>query len=221
VVHDPGYDPIRSFAPVAHISDSTTFLATRRGLAARSVSELIAYARAHPGQLNYASAGTGNQTHLVGELFRTRTATDIVHVPYKSGGEMLSALLAEQVDLAFIDVSILLPLLHEGRLNALAALSTARHPLLPDVPTMAESGFPDFVAGYWTGLVAPAGTPAAVIQTLNRAVNEALRSPEVIANLRRLGASGAPGTPEEFGALIASDVKRWAAMARKVKISAN
>ena len=157
---NPGYDPIKSFAPVAKISDSTTILIVPTNFPANSVAELVAYAKANPGKLSYSSAGYGNQTQLAAELLLARAGIKAVHVPYKSGAEMVTAVLSEQVQMTFPDVSILLPLIHDEKVKALAVTSAARHPQLPDVPTMAESGIPDYVTTFWTGVVVPAGTPA-------------------------------------------------------------
>ena len=160
LVKNPGYDPIKSFAPVAKISDSTTVLVVPPSFPANSIAELVAYAKANPGKLSYASAGHGNQTQLAAELLLARAGIKAVHVPYKSGAEMVTAVLGEQVQMTFPDISILLPLIQEKKIKALAVTSATRHPQLPDVPTMAESGIADYVTTFWTGVVAPAGTPA-------------------------------------------------------------
>src|SRR5262249_6029629 len=140
VVENPGYHPLRSFVAVAKLGESTSVLATPANFPARSVEEFVAQARAQPGKLSYASAGTGNLTQLLAEVFKMRTGTDIVHIPYKSGAEMVTAILSQQVQMAFPDVSIVIPLVREGKLKALGVSSARRHPKLPDVPTMVESG---------------------------------------------------------------------------------
>src|SRR5689334_19766015 len=156
LVKNPGYDPIKSFAPVAKVADSTLVLVVPAALPVSSVKDFVAYAKANAGKLSYASAGAGNQTQLLAELFKSKTGTDLVHVPYKSGAEMVTAILGGQVQMAFPDISILLPLIREGKLKALAVTSLARHPGLPDVPTMGESGIADFVMTFWSGVIAPA-----------------------------------------------------------------
>jgi tripartite-type tricarboxylate transporter receptor subunit TctC len=158
LVKNPGYDPIKSFAPVAKVADSTLVLVVPANFPANSVQEFVAHAKANPGKLSFASAGVGNQTQLLAELFKSKAGLDIVHVPYKSGAEMVTAILSEQVHMAFPE-SILIPLIREGKLKALAVTSAKRHPQLPDVPTMIESGIPDYVMTFWSGVVAPAGMP--------------------------------------------------------------
>src|SRR5215831_11849868 len=188
LMKNPGYDPIRSFAPVAKIADSTLVLVTPASFPASSVKEFIAYAKANAGKLSYASAGVGNQTQLLAELFKSKAGIDVVHVPYKSGAEMVTAILSEQVQMAFPDVSILIPLIREGKLRALAVTSATRHPQLPDVPTITESGIGDFSLTFWTGVVAPAATPQAVVDILNGAINSGLKSAPVQEALAQMGA---------------------------------
>jgi tripartite-type tricarboxylate transporter receptor subunit TctC len=154
---NPGFDPDKSFAPISKLTESTAVLVAPPSLAANTVAELIAFAKANPGKLNYSSAGTGNQTHLNGEVFKVKAGIDIVHVPYKSGAEMVTSLLSNQAQLSFIDISILLPLIKEGKLKPLAVTAGRRHPALPDVPTLTESGI-QHVATFWTGVLAPAAT---------------------------------------------------------------
>ena len=217
---NPGYDPITSFVPVAKVSDSSTLLIVHPKFPVNSIRELVAYAKANPGKLSYASAGPGNQTHLAAELLRARAAIDVVHVPYKSGAEMVTAVLSEQVQMAFPDVSILLPLIRDGKVKALAVTSAARHPQLPDVPTMAESGIADYVTTFWTGVVAPAGTPAAVVDRLNAAINAGLASQEMKDTLANVGAVASPGSPQEFAAFIGAETKKWSAIAKTAGIAA-
>jgi tripartite-type tricarboxylate transporter receptor subunit TctC len=214
LVKSPGYDPIKSFAPVGKISDSTTILVVPINFPANTVAELVAYAKANPGKLSYSSAGYGNQTQLAAELLLARTGIKAVHVPYKSGAEMVTAVLSEQVQMSFPDVSILLPLIAEKRIKALAVTSAARHPRLPGVPTMAEAGIPDYVTTFWTGVVVPAGTASDIVGKLNTALNDGLKSALVHDSLGKVGAQPAPGSPQQFGAFIVSVVSKWAAIAR-------
>ncbi len=214
LVKNPGYDPVKSFAPVGKISDSTTILVVPIDFPANTVAELVAYAKANPGKLSYSSAGYGNQTQLAAELLLARAGIKAVHVPYKSGAEMVTAVLSEQVQMSFPDVSILLGLIAEKKIKALAVTSAARHPQLPDVPTMAEAGIPDYVTTFWTGVVVPAGTPADIIGKLNAALNDGLNSALVHDSLGKVGAQPAPGSPQQFGAFIASEMSKWAAIAR-------
>jgi tripartite-type tricarboxylate transporter receptor subunit TctC len=214
VYKNPGYDSLKSFAPIAKIADSTTILVVPAQFPANTVQELIAYAKAHPGKLNYSSAGAGNQTQLVAELFKLKAGVDIVHVPYKSGAEMVTSILSDQAQVSFPDISILLPLILEKKIKALAVTGTQRHPALPDVPTMIESGIPDFVATFWTGVVAPAGTPPDAIQKLNGAINDGLRSPQVTDTLTKMGLQGDPKSPQEFAAFILAETRKWSAVAK-------
>jgi len=216
---NPGYDPIASFSAVAKVSDSSTILIVYPSFPAKSVSDLVAYAKANPGKISYASAGPGNQTHLAAELLRARAGIDIVHIPYKSGAEMVTAVLSEQVQMAFPDVSILLPLIREGKVKALAVTSGRRHPQLPDVPTMAESGIADYVTTFWTGVIAPAGTPTAIVDKLNAAINTGLASPEIKDTLAKVGAEAASGSPQDFAAFIASETKKWSAIAKTAGVT--
>jgi len=214
LVKNPGYDPVKSFAPVGKISDSTTILVVPINFPANTVAELVAYAKANPGKLSYSSAGYGNQTQLAAELLLARAGIKAVHVPYKSGAEMVTAVLSEQVQMSFPDVSILLGLIAEKKIKALAVTSAARHPQLPDVPTMAEAGIADYVTTFWTGVIVPPATPAEIIGKLNVAINDGLNSALVRDSLGKVGAQPAPGSPQQFGSFIASEVLKWAAIAR-------
>ena len=218
LMKNPGYDPIKSFAPVAKVADSTLVLVVPATLPAKSVQEFVAYAKANPGRLSFASAGVGNQTQLLAELFKSKAGLDIVHVPYKSGAEMVTAILGEQVQMAFPDVSILIPLIREGKLKALAVTSASRHPQLPDVPTMIESGIPDYIMTFWSGVVAPAGVPAEIVNRLNTAINDGLTSASVRENLAKVGSQASPGTPQEFADFIAAETKKWSAVAKMAGI---
>jgi tripartite-type tricarboxylate transporter receptor subunit TctC len=217
---NPGFDPVKSFAAVAKLSDSTTVLVVPPGFPANTIAELVAYAKANPGKLSYASAGHGNQTQLAAELMLVRAGIKAVHVPYKSGAEMVTAVLGEQVHMTFPDISILLALIKEKKLKALAVTSGSRHPLLPDVPTMAASGIADYVTTFWTGVVAPAGTPANVVGALNSAIANGLRTPQMQETFARFGAQPAPGTPQDFADFIAAEQRKWATIARTAGITA-
>ena len=219
LMKNPGYDSIKSFAPVAKVADSTLVLVVPATFPANSVQEFVAYAKANPGRLSFASAGVGNQTQLLAELFKSKAGLDIVHVPYKSGAEMVTAILGEQVQMAFPDVSILIPLIREGKLKALAVTSASRHPQLPDVPTMIESGIPDYIMTFWSGVVAPAGVPAEIVNRLNTAINDGLSSASVRENLAKVGSEASPGTPQEFADFIAAETKKWSAVAKMAGIS--
>jgi tripartite-type tricarboxylate transporter receptor subunit TctC len=219
LMKSPGYDPINSFVPVAKVADSTLVLVAPASFPADTVQTFVAHAKQNPGKLSYASAGPGNQTRLLAELFKSKAGIDVQHVPYKSGAEMVTAVLGEQVQMGFPDISILLPLIRERKLKALAVTSAARHPQLPDVPTMVESGIADFIMTFWTGVIAPAGTPASVVDRLNAAINHGLKSEGMRETLAKVGATTNPSSPQDFGRFIAAETAKWAAVAKTAGIA--
>ena len=206
---DAGYDPLKSYAPVALVGESSNILVVNPSVPANTVQELVAYAKANPGKVNFSSGGIGVLPHLIGEMFKARAGIDIVHVPYKGGGPSISDVVAGNVQMTFEGTSILLPLIKAGRLRALAVTTPKRIPQLPDVPTMVESGFPNFVSTSWTGLLAPAHTPEPVIAKLNAAINEGLKTPELKTALERLSNEPLGGTPADFTAVIRGDLDKW------------
>jgi tripartite-type tricarboxylate transporter receptor subunit TctC len=212
-----GYDP-RQFAAVARFSESYQILVVHPTVAAKTVRELIAYAKAKPGKLNYAETGAGGLPHLTGELFKSAAGVDIVGVPYKSGGDSITGLLGGQVDMTFEGITVLLPLIREGRLRALAVTSRARTPLADDLPTMIEAGVPDYEVTTFNGIVAPAGTPEPIVRRLNATINEGLRTPEMQATIMNLGAVANPVTAAEFGAYIAAEERKWSAVAKAANV---
>ena len=208
------YDSTRSFAAVAKLTEGYEVLVAAPD-GPQSVQDLIAQARAAPGKLNYGSVGYGNLTHLAGELLRLRTGIDIVHIPYKGAGEAQTALLGGQVQVMFGEVAGLLPLVRAGKLRALGVASETRNALAPELPTLIEGGLPDFVALTFSGIVAPAGTPPAIVARLNGATNEVLARPEVRAALERLGAEVRPDSPAEFAAFLAKEKGKWDEVVRQ------
>jgi tripartite-type tricarboxylate transporter receptor subunit TctC len=206
------YDPATAFTPVAKLTQNHEVLVVRPDLPAKSVRELIAYAKANPGKLNYGTPGPGNASHLAAELFKLKTGTDIVHVPFKGAAEVANALLGGQVQMFF---GGMLPLIREGRLRALGLSSEKRSPEVPDLPTMIESGVPDYVVLTYIGVVAPAGTSAAIVTRLNAAINESLRTPEVMKAAARLNAELEPGSPLAFGAFLKAERDRWTEVVRR------
>jgi tripartite-type tricarboxylate transporter receptor subunit TctC len=202
-----GYDPTKAFAAVAKIMDAYHILVVTPDLPVKSAAELVAYAKANPGKLNFGAAGIGNLTHLSGELLKAKTGIDVVTVQYKSGAESVNAMVSGQVQMTINSAAG--PLVKEGRLRALAVTSAARKPDYPDLPTMIEAGIPDYVVTSVFGLVAPAGTPKPIIAKLNDAINEGLRTEAFRAAIQRLGGQATPESPEQFQALIVDELRKW------------
>jgi tripartite-type tricarboxylate transporter receptor subunit TctC len=208
-----GYDPARSFAPVAFFSTTPYVMVTGPKTALTGVRDVIAYAKAHPGKLN-AGVPNGAPPHMIAAWFKSVTATDIVIVPYKGAANLITDMIGGQIELGFETTSVTLSHLRDGSMRPLGVATPQRLPELPDVPTLIESGVPDFVAGSWIGIMAPAGTPAAIVDKLNAAVNEGLKAPSLQARLKQLAAVTRPGTPQDFAAFIAAEDPKWTAMAR-------
>ncbi len=213
-----GYDPTRSLTPVAKFSESFQILVVHPSLPVKTVRELIDYAKANPGRLNYAHTGAGGLPHLTGELFLSRANVNIVGVPYRSGGESVTAVLSEAVHMTFEGITILLPLIREGKVRALAVTSRTRTSLAPDLPTMIEAGVPDYEVTTFNGMMAPAGTPAAIVQRLNTTINEGVQAPDMQETITKLGAVTNPGTPEQFGAFIAAELAKWRSVAQAANV---
>jgi tripartite-type tricarboxylate transporter receptor subunit TctC len=213
-----GYDPLTSYDPVALVAATANILVVHPAVPAKSVGELVAYAKAHPGTINFSSGGIGTLPHLIGEYFKSQAGIDVIHVPYRGGGPSIQDVVAGHVQFTFEGISVLLPLIKSGQLRALAVTSAKRSPLLPDVPTMIESGFRDFSTSAWTGLLAPAGTPPEAIGKLNGAVNVALQSPEMKAALDRLAGDALGGPPQELTKVIQSDIGRWAPIVKALDL---
>jgi tripartite-type tricarboxylate transporter receptor subunit TctC len=203
------YDHVKDFSPVILVAGVPNVLVVNPALPFNSVKELIAYAKANPGKLNFASSGNGTSIHLSGELFRTMADVQIMHVPYKGSSPALQDLVGGQVQIMFDNLPSSLALIKAGKLKALAVTSLARAAALPDVPTLAESGLPGFEASSWFGLLAPAGTPQPVIAKLNADVAKWLASPEAKEKLLAQGAIAAGGTPEDFAKHIAAETAKW------------
>ena len=203
------YDPVRSFAPVALIARVPNVLVVNPAVPARDVQQLIALAKAKPGALRYASGGNGSAAHIAMEYFKLRTQTDIGHIPYRGTAPAVTDVIGGQVEIIMTGVPAVLQQVKAGKLRALAVSSRSPVASMPDLPTIAASGVPDFEAIQWYGIVAPARTPAAVISLLNAEIGRALQTPALKARLDAEGAEAAPTTPEAFGALIASEIVRW------------
>jgi tripartite-type tricarboxylate transporter receptor subunit TctC len=197
------------------VAAGTYVLVVHPSVPAKTLAQLIAAAKARPGKFNYATGGNGTNLHIAGELFRLQTGIDLVHVPYKGAGPALAAVVGGEADLGFPALSPALPQVNAGRLRALAITSSARSPLLPNVPTVAESGYPDYVFTSWVGILAPAATPAPVVAALNALIVKAMNSPGVIDRLAADGTAVVASSPQEFQARIKSELVRWAKVVKQ------
>jgi tripartite-type tricarboxylate transporter receptor subunit TctC len=204
------YDPVKDFAPVALVAIQPNILVVNPGVQVVSVKELIAYSKANPGKLNYASSGAGAAAHLAGELFKAMAGVDIVHVPYKGAQPALTDVIAGQVQMMFATSASVIPYVKAGRLRALAVTTAQRSASIPELPTVAEAGVPGFEATTWHGVVVPAATPAGLIEVLNKKINSALEEKDLKERLNSLGAEVATGTPKEFTDYIAREIPKWA-----------
>jgi tripartite-type tricarboxylate transporter receptor subunit TctC len=218
VYANPGYDPVKAFAPIALVAVSFNVLALNPKFPANSVKELIAYAKKNPGKVNFASPGHGTPPHMIGEMFKQRAGIDIVHVPYKGTAAALTDIMGGQVELTFENPSVIIPLVQAGKLKALGVTGDTRNPTIPDVPTMIEAGLPDFVSMSFTGLVAPAGTPPAIIKQISDVLRPGLASPEMQSMMKKLGVIPRPGTPADFGAFLARESTKWQTVAKNAGI---
>lgn len=204
-----GYEPLRDLAPVVLLSKPPGLLVTNVNLPFKTVKELVAFGKANTGKLNYASSGSGTWNHLFGELFRRTAGVDMTHIPYKGGAPAVTDIMGGHVQLMFAPFPPALPQVKAGRLRALAVSSDVRSGLVPDLPTVAESGVPGYAAAGWFAVVAPAKTPDALLQKLNFEINRILQSPEVRANLAADGAEPAGGSPAELAASMREGVEKW------------
>ena len=213
---NPGYDIVKDFTPVSVFSDSTNILVVPASLPAKSVKELVALARDKPGALNFSSAGAGSTQHLAGELFKLRTGTQMVHVPYRGSAPSIAALLTAEVQLSFVNPLAIGSHVKSGRLRALAVAGPKRAGLLPDVPTMKEAGVEGVEVPLWFGLLAPAGTSREIVATLAAGVQRAAKDPEMRKRLEEQGGEPVGSTPEEFSRLLREELTKWAEV---VKVS--
>lgn len=216
---DLPYNPVRDFAPASLVAVSSFMLAVHPGVPAKSVQDLIALAKASPGKLNYASAGTGSSLHMAGELFKYATATDMLHVPYKGTGPAMADLISGRVQLIFSTMPPVLPQVKTGKLRALGVTTIKRAAAAPDVPTIAESGVKGFDVSNWQGVLAPAKTPAPIIRKLNQDILKSLALPGMTEALAKQGLEPAGGKPEAFGALIKSEIAKYTAVVKAAKIT--
>jgi tripartite-type tricarboxylate transporter receptor subunit TctC len=208
------YDPVRDFSPIALVLEAEGLLVVHPSVSAASVPELIAYARARPGALTFASAGMGTASHLAGELFKTMAKVDMVHVPYKGNVPAITDLLAGQTSLIFATMPTVLPYAKAGKLRALATIGTVRSAAAPELPTVAEAALPGFEVNNWVGLFAPAGTPMEIVRQLNGEVTRTMQSPAIQARLPGEGARFSANTPEQFSAFVKAEIAKWAPVVR-------
>jgi tripartite-type tricarboxylate transporter receptor subunit TctC len=214
------YDPVKDFAPITLLASFPNILVLHPSVPATNLPQLIALARTKPGQLTYASAGAGSTTQLAAEFFKSRANIDLIHVPYKGGGAALIDLVAGQVTLYFSSLPAALPLVRSNRLRALGVTGLARALAAPEVPTIAESGFPGFEAVTWIGAVAPAGTPRAIVTRLNGELVEIMQAADMREKMIAQGAEPMTNTPEHFAAYIKSEIVKWAAVVKQAGIAA-
>ena len=208
------YDPRKDLQPITLVAKVPEMLVVATDVPAKDMKELIALAKAQPGKLNFASSGPGSLPHLAGELLKLTAKIDIVHVPYRGAAPAVSDLLGQQVQMVFLDLPVILPQIKAGGLRAIAVGSPEHAPTAMEVPTTAEVGMPDLRIENWYGMVAPAGTPPAVVASLNRIAVEAMRDPAVKEKLASQGAELIGDSPEQFGAFIDSETRKWAAVIR-------
>jgi tripartite-type tricarboxylate transporter receptor subunit TctC len=204
------YDPLKDLQAVTLVAKVPEMLVVASDVPARDMKELVALARANPGKLNYASSGPGSLPHLAGELLKLAAKIDVVHVPYRGAAPAVNDLLGQQVQMVFLDLPIILPHIRAGSLRAIAIGAPERAPTAMDVPTTAEVGMPEVLAENWYGMIAPAGTPPAIVERLNQIATEAMRDPDVKEKLASQGATLIGDDPAHFHAFMASEIARWA-----------
>ena len=215
------YDPLRDFAPIALVSNSGIALAVHAAVPVSNLKEFIAYAKAKPGGVNYGSAGGGTSSQLSGELFNQMTGAKLVHIPYKGSGYALTALVGGETQAAFLSTTTISAQARAGRIKALAVLSDKRFAAAPEIPSIAEAGYPGIEASVWFGLFAPAKTPPAIISKINRDVVASLQTPEAKEALLTQGAESTPTTPAEFGAFVRREAGKWGKVIKEAGIRAD
>ena len=208
------FDPVKDFTPIMYMANAMTVLVVYPSFPAKSVKELIALAKAKPGVIDYASAGNGSIQHLAGELFKNAAGVDMTHIPYKAGGTVVTDLMSMRVSVYFPPVANILPIIQGGKVRPIAVTGLQRSPLLPDVPTVDESGVPGFEVIDWYGLQAPAGLSQQIVAKLNAEIAKALNAPEMRNRLRARGYEIVAGTPQQFAQLIQTDIRKWGAIVK-------
>ena len=213
------YHPLRSFEPISRVVSAPLVIVVGAAVPARTLAEYVAAARSKPGEITHSSPGVGTSMHLTGEMFNAAAGTQLVHVPYKGSAGAINDLMGGQVQSMFSDFLVALPQVESGRIRALAVTSARRHPLMPNVPTVAESGYPGFEALSWQGLFAPAGTPREVVERLNAETQKALASPDIRDFFSRQGFEVAGSTPAEFRAFIEAEIPKWAKVVKEAGLT--
>jgi len=213
------YDPVKDFQPVTDVADTPNVLTVNPDTPFRTLKDVLDAARAKPGSITFGSTSPGGSPHMSGELLKAMTGTDLLHVPYKGGGPMLIDLMGGQIQLGFDNLPSSMPHIKAGKIRPIAVTTTERWPQAPEIPTIAESGVPNYEVSAWFGLLAPAGTPKPIVDQLQKAVAQILKSPEVNAQLLELGAKPVGNTPEQFAAMIETELQKWRKVARSNKLN--
>ncbi|HEY9447194.1 MAG TPA: tripartite tricarboxylate transporter substrate binding protein [Burkholderiales bacterium] len=214
------YDPVKDFAPISLLATAPSILIVHPALPVKTVKEFIALAKRKPGALNYASAGIGTPPHLAGELFKSMAGINITHVPYKGGGPALTDLLAGQVELYFSGISSAIPLIKDGRVKAIAVTSAKRSSIMPEMPTIAESGLPGYEVGNWYAILGPAGLPREIVSRVNTEIVKALKSPDTRRRVLELGADPVGSSPEQLAIHMKAEIAKWAKVIKAAGIKA-
>jgi tripartite-type tricarboxylate transporter receptor subunit TctC len=221
LIPNRGYDTLRDLVPITQAVTVTNLLVVHPTVPAKTVKDLLAMARAKPGRLNYASSGNGTVTHLAGELFKLMGKVDVVHVPFKGGAPALTALVSGEVDMSYENSLVVTPHVKAGKVKAIAVTGTKRSQLMPELPTISESGLPGYNASGWYGLFAPAATPKPVVARLSQEAVKALRMPDVVRTLSSQGAEPVANTPDEFGAFVKAEITKWAKVVKLANMKAD
>lgn len=212
------FDPIKDFDPIGLIADVPNILVVNDKLPVKNLKDFIAYAKSHPGKLNFGSTGTGSSMHLAGELFMRETGTKMMHIPYNAPGQATTNMIAGDIQAMFQLVPGIAAMVKSGRVRPLALMADQRSPALPDVPSMKELGHPDLMSSTWFALLAPKGTPVAILDKLNKTLNEVLAKPDVRQRLADLGATTLSGSREDLAKHLAAETAKWAKIIREAKI---
>jgi tripartite-type tricarboxylate transporter receptor subunit TctC len=213
-----GYDPVKAFTPVAELIETPQIMGVHEDMPVKTVAELVAYAKANPGKISWGTQGVGTAPHLLAELFKLETKTNVVIVPYRGTAPMLAAIVAGEIQMVVDPMTTVLPHIQSGKVRALAIAGTTRSAKLPNVPTAAEVGYPKLLTPFWLGVVVPGGTPPAIIDKLNAAFRESLAPAETRARLDALGADIKIGTPAEFGKMLADELALWTSVVKAANI---